>query len=146
MNPASILDFAQKFWDQAQVYLTPTLVLGLLCLGPVVCRIVARRTRALQPWAIKLTSLLAAAGAMAAANLALYQWFRPDFAWCAWLPDTLFALYVMGWLFTPMLHLRAGSADALDVKIEQHRPDGWNALISRWIPSTGEHRVLLTKR
>ncbi len=141
-----LLDDVQRFWDEMQAYVPPALVLGLLFLGPVVCNSVTSRTRSLRPWAIKLVSLVSAAGAMTAATLALYQWFRDDFTWCAWLPDTLFVFYILSWLRTPMLHLRAGSADALDCKIEQNRPDGWNALIFRWIPGTGDHRVLLTKR
>jgi len=141
-----LLDQAQKLWAGLQGYAPPALVLGLLFLGPLVSNMVTSRSRSLRPWAIKLLSFVTAVGAMAAANLVLFQWFRDDFVWCAWLPDALFVLYILSWLRTPMLHLRAGSADALDSKIEQHRPNGWNALIFRWIPATGDHRVLLTKR
>jgi len=142
----SIFDWIQKSWDKAQDYVVPGLIVGLVFLGPVICKITARLTRSLKPWCIKSISLLAACGAMTSANLILYKWSGANFTSCAWLPDLLFVILILNWLRTPLLHLRAGSAEALDNKIEQRRTDGWNSTIFRWIPATGEHRTLLTKR
>lgn len=142
----SILDLVQNLRDESEDYLVPGMILGLAFLGPAVCKLVARLTRSMKPWCIKLAGLVTAAGAVAVMNLILYRWLGENFALCVWPSDLFFALFVLSWLCTPMLHLRAGSADGLDDKIEQRRRDGWNAPIFRWVPSTGVHRVLLTKR
>jgi hypothetical protein len=142
----SLINRAQPYWAASKSYLLPLMMVGLIFLGPAVCKVVARMTYSCRPWFIKLCGLLAAVGAMIAGNWVFHQCAGRAFIWYVWLPDVLFLVNMIGWLFTPMVHLRAGSADALDSKIERHRPRGWNALIARWIPATGEHRVLLTKR
>jgi hypothetical protein len=144
--PAFFFALAQRCWDATQAYVLPVMMVGMVFLGPAVCRVAARMTRSLKPRSIKSISLLAACGAMVSANWVMYQAAGEAFTWYAWLPDFLFVLAMLGWLRTPMVHLRAGSADGLDDKIERLRPDGWDTLIYRWIPSTGVHRVLLTKR
>ena len=142
----SLLDRAQPYWNAASNYVLPVMMVGLVFLGPALCKVAARLTRSGPPWFIKATGLLAAIGGMVAGNWVMYQCAGKAFVWYIWLPDTLFILAMVFWLRTPMVHLRAGSADALDSKIERHRPSGWNALMARWIPGTGDHRVLLTKR
>jgi hypothetical protein len=142
----SILDLVRKLRDESQDYLVPAMILGLAFLGPAVCTFVARLTRSMKPWCIKLASLMAAYVAVAEINVILYRWIGQNLIWCVWPADLFFVLFVLNWLRTPMLQLRAGSADGLDDKIEKGRRDGWNMLIFRWIPSTGVHRGLLTKR
>jgi hypothetical protein len=146
----SIMDRAQAYlsvyWAAAASYVLPVMMVGLVFLGPAICKVAAHMNRSRAPWFIKSTGLLAAVGAMIAGNWVFYQCVGKAFVWYIWLPDALFLIAMIVWLRTPMVHLRAGSADALDSKIERHRPKGWNSLIARWIPATGDHRVLLTKR
>ena len=146
----SLMEWAQAWWNlnwpAMSSYVLPVMMVGLVFLGPAVCKVAARVGRSRAPWFIKSTGLIAAGGAMIAGNWVFYQCAGKAFVWYIWLPDALFAIAMVVWLQTPMVHLRAGSADALDSKIERHRPKGWNSLIARWIPATGDHRVLLTKR
>jgi hypothetical protein len=142
----SLLDQARPYWNASSNYVLPVMMVGLVFLGPALCKVAARLTRSRRPWVIKSIGLLAATGAMVAGNWVLHQCAGAAFVWYVWMPDILFLFAMLGWLRTPMVHLRAGSADALDSKIERKRPSGWNALIARWITGTGDHRVLLTKR
>lgn len=149
MYLSAALDQLDRLRAFVQDNLQPVLV-GLMVLmvflGPAICGFAARMTRSFKPWAIKLAGMSASTGAMISANWVVHFWAGENFTWYVWLPDAFFVLSMLGWLRRPMVQLRAGSADSLDDKIQQMIGDGWDTLIFRWVPSTGVHRGLLTKR